>query len=98
MYKRQLTNLSERELERICELKISPINVSVHATDPEMRMKLMGNPKAADIIGPLRRLTAAGITVACPIVCCPGYNDREQLSRSMRAVSYTHLDVYKRQM
>ena len=79
-----LTNLSEREMERICALKISPINVSVHATDPELRAKLMGNPKAADIMGPLRRLTAAGITVDCQIVCCPGYNDKEQLSRSMR--------------
>ncbi len=82
-----LTNLSEREMERICALKISPINVSVHATDPELRAKLMGNPKAADIMGPLRRLTAAGITVDCQIVCCPGYNDREQLSRSMRELS-----------
>ena len=74
-------------MERICALKISPINVSVHATDPEMRAKLMGNPKAADIMGPLRRLTAAGITVDCQIVCCPGYNDREQLSRSMRELA-----------
>lgn len=82
-----LTNLSEREMERICALKISPINVSVHATDPEMRAKLMGNPRAADIMGPLRRLTAAGITVDCQIVCCPGYNDREQLSRSMRELA-----------
>ena len=82
-----LTNLSEREMERICALKISPINVSIHATDPELRAKLMGNPKAADIMGPLRRLTAAGITVDCQIVCCPGYNDKEQLSRSMRELS-----------
>ena len=82
-----LTNLSEREMERICALKISPINVSVHATDPGMRAKLMGNPRAADIMGPLRRLTAAGITVDCQIVCCPGYNDKEQLSRSMRELA-----------
>ena len=47
----------------------------------------MGNPKAADIMGPLRRLTAAGITVDCQIVCCPGYNDKEQLSRSMRELA-----------
>lgn len=79
-----LTNLSEREMERICALKISPINVSVHATDPELRAELMGNPRAADIMGPLRRLAAAGIVVDCQIVCCPGYNDREQLSRTMR--------------
>ena len=79
-----LTNLSERELERICALKISPINVSVHATDGALRAELMGNPKAADIMGPLHRLAAAGIVMDCQIVCCPGWNDRGQLSRTMR--------------
>ena len=79
-----LTNLSERELERICVLKISPINVSVHATDGALRAELMGNPKAADIMGPLKRLAAAGIVMDCQIVCCPGWNDRGQLSRTMR--------------
>ena len=78
-----LTNLSERELERICALKISPINVSVHATDGALRAELMGNPKAADIMGPLHRLAAAGIVMDCQIVCCPGWNDRGQLSRTM---------------
>ena len=78
-----LTNLSEREMERICALKISPINVSVHATDGALRAELMGNPKAADIMGPLHRLAAAGIVMDCQIVCCPGWNDRGQLSRTM---------------
>ena len=78
-----LTNLSERELERICALKISPINVSVHATDGALRAELMGNPKAADIMGPLKRLADAGIVMNCQIVCCPGWNDRGQLSRTM---------------
>ena len=79
-----LTNLSERELERICALKISPINVSVHATDGALRAELMGNPKAADIMGPLKSLADAGIVMDCQIVCCPGWNDRGQLSRTMR--------------
>ena len=79
-----LTNLSEREMERICALKISPINVSVHATDGALRAELMGNPKAADIMGPLKRLADAGIVMDCQIVCCPGWNDRGQLSRTMR--------------
>lgn len=82
-----LTNLSERELDRICALRISPINVSVHATDPEVRAELMGNPKAADIMTPLRKLAKAGITADCQIVCCPEHNDREQLTRSMRELS-----------
>ena len=85
-----LTNLSEREMERICALRISPINVSVHATDPRLRAELMGNPRAADIMGPLRRLAAAGIVMDCQIVCCPGYNDCEQLSRSMRELAELH--------
>lgn len=78
-----LTNLSEREMERICALKISPINVSVHATDGALRAELMGNPKAADIMGPLKSLADAGIVMDCQIVCCPGWNDRGQLSRTM---------------
>ena len=89
-----LTNLSEREFERICALRISPINVSVHATDPEMRARLMGNPKAADILTPLKRLAEAGITMNCQIVCCPGWNDGEQLSRSMRELSELYPGVY----
>ena len=89
-----LTNLSEREFERICALRISPINVSVHATDPDMRAKLMGNPRAADILTPLRRLAEAGITMNCQIVCCPGWNDREQLSRSMRELAELYPGVY----
>ncbi|NCB50281.1 MAG: DUF512 domain-containing protein [Clostridia bacterium] len=79
-----LTNLSEHELKRICELKVSPINISVHTTNPALRAELMGNPAAANVMAPLRRLAEAGITMDCQIVCCPGYNDREELSRTMR--------------
>ena len=89
-----LTNLSEREFERICALRISPINVSVHATNPEMRAKLMGNPKAADIMTPLKRLADAGITMNCQIVCCPGWNDKEELSRTMRELAELYPGVY----
>lgn len=79
-----LTNLSERELQRICDLRISPINVSVHTTNPALRAELMGNPRAAAIMEHLRRLSAAGVVMDCQIVCCPGINDGEELSRSMR--------------
>ena len=89
-----LTNLSEREFERICALRISPINVSVHATNPDLRARLMGNPRAADIMTPLRRLAAAGIEVNCQIVCCPGWNDGEELSRSMRELAELYPGVY----
>lgn len=89
-----LTNLSEREFERICALRISPINVSVHATNPAVREKLMCNPKAADIMTPLRRLAEAGITMNCQVVCCPGINDGEELSRTMRELSELYPGVY----
>lgn len=78
-----LTNLSEREIQRIIDLRISPINVSVHATDPELRAKLLGNPNAAEGYALMTRLASGGITMNCQIVCCPGINDGEALSKSM---------------
>lgn len=78
-----LTNLSERELQRIIDLKISPINVSVHATDPELRAKLLGNPDAAQGYALMQRLAAGGTEMHCQIVCCPGLNDGEALGRTM---------------
>ncbi|MDR0819793.1 MAG: radical SAM protein, partial [Oscillospiraceae bacterium] len=56
-----LTNLSERELDRIIALRISPIHVSVHTTNPELRVKMMGNKLAADIMPRLKRLADGGI-------------------------------------
>ena len=89
-----LTNLSEREFERICALRISPINVSVHTTNPELRARMMGNPRAADIMTPLKRLSEAGITMNCQIVCCPGWNDGEELARTMRELAELYPGVY----
>lgn len=88
-----LTNLSQRELRRICDLRISPINVSVHTTNPALRAELMGNPAAAAVMGPLRMLAEAGIVMDCQIVCCPGYNDREELSRTMADLVLLHPSV-----
>lgn len=79
-----LTNLSEREIERIIQLKISPINVSVHSTDPELRSLLLGNRNGGKGIEIMRRFAENGITMNCQIVCCPGLNDGEELLRSMR--------------
>ena len=79
-----LTNLSEREVQRIIHLHISPINVSVHATDPELRSFLLGNPRAGKTLEIMRRFADGGITMNCQIVCCPGLNDGDELLRSMR--------------
>ena len=89
-----LTNLSEREIQRIIDLRISPINVSVHATEPELRAKLLGNPDAAGGYELLKRLSDGGVTMNCQIVCCPGLNDGEALSRSMDDLAALYPQVY----
>ena len=78
-----LTNLSEREIERIIALRISPINVSVHATDPELRQRMLRNERAGECMTLMRRFAEAGIVMNCQIVCCPGLNDGAALDRSM---------------
>ena len=79
-----LTNLSEREISRIIEMHISPIHISVHATNPELRCRLMGNRFAGNCMDILRRFAAAGIRMECQLVLCPGLNDGEELRRSLR--------------
>ncbi len=78
-----LTNLSDREVRRIIELRISPINVSVHATDPKLRSVLLGSRAGGESLAVMRRLGEAGIAMNGQIVLCPGYNDGEQLQRTM---------------
>ena len=82
-----LTNLSDREIQRVIDLRISPINVSVHTTDPELRVKMLRNPAAGESIAVMRRFAKAGITMNCQIVCCPGLNDGEALARTMRELA-----------
>jgi putative radical SAM enzyme (TIGR03279 family) len=77
-----LTNLREEDYERIICTHMSPLYVSVHATDPEARCRLMGNRFAGELMAKLERLFDAGIDVHTQIVCCPGYNDGEVLALS----------------
>ena len=79
-----LTNLSDREAQRIIDLKISPINVSVHTTNPELRCRMLGNKNGGKGLELMRRFAEAGITMNCQIVCCPGINDGAELECSMR--------------
>jgi putative radical SAM enzyme (TIGR03279 family) len=79
-----LTNLSEREAQRIIDLHISPINVSVHSTDPKLRSMLLGNKAAARGIEYMRAFAESGIIMNCQIVVCPGLNDGEALKKTMR--------------
>ena len=82
-----LTNLSEREVQRIIDLRISPINVSVHTTDPELRVEMLKNPRAGESIDIMRRFAAHNITMNCQIVSCPGINDGAALDRSLRELA-----------
>lgn len=79
-----LTNLTDREIERIMAMHISPINISVHTTNPELRCRMMGNRFAGDYLPILKRFADAGIHIDCQLVICPGLNDGEELERSMR--------------
>ena len=79
-----LTNLTDADVDRIIKMHISPINVSVHTTNPELRVRMMANKRAGEVLTYLDRLAAAGITLRAQIVLCRGINDGEELLRSMR--------------
>ncbi len=78
-----LTNLSDEDWARIEEQRLSPLNVSVHATDVELRRKLLGNERAPDVVAQLRRLADLGLIAHTQIVLTPGVNDGEALERSL---------------
>ncbi len=82
-----LTNLSEEDWQRIEEQHISPMHVSVHATNPGLRVELVGNPKAGKIMDDLGRLERAGIDFHCQLVLVPGVNDGAEMDRSLRDLS-----------
>ena len=79
-----LTNLSENDVERIIKMHVSPVNVSVQTTNPELRCFMLGNKKAGECLSIMQRFANAGITMNCQIVCCPGINDGAELERSMK--------------
>lgn len=79
-----LTNLSDDDYKRIIEEKLSPLCVSVHATDPATRIRLVGNQRGGEIMERLRFLIGNGIQINAQLVICPGINDGEILTRSVR--------------
>ncbi len=79
-----LTNLSEDDIQRIIKRKVSPLYVSIHATEDALRRRLLGNPKAPEIIPLLRRLIGSGIEIHAQIVVCEGINDGENLIKTVR--------------
>ena len=79
-----LTNLDDKDIDRIIEMHISPVNVSVHTTNPELRVKMMKNKRSGEVLSYLKRFADAGIHICGQIVLCKNINDGDELMRSMR--------------
>jgi putative radical SAM enzyme (TIGR03279 family) len=88
-----LTNLSDADFQRILDERLSPLYISVHATDPEVRVRLMKNPKSGLILQQIDRLAEAGIEMHTQLVICPGINDGAVLTKSIEdlAARYPHV-------
>ena len=82
-----LTNMKDEDIDRIIKYRISPINISVHTTNPELRRKMITNKHAGKLIDTMKRLADAHIEMNCQIVLCPGYNDKEELDRTLNDLS-----------
>ena len=78
-----MTNISEQELDRIIRRRVSPLYISVHTTDPELRCRMLRNKNAGQIMDRLRLLAKNGLRFHCQIVMCPGWNDGEALARTL---------------
>ena len=83
-----LTNMKDEDIDRIIRYRISPINISVHTTNPELRIKMLHNRFAGNIYDRLKKLADAGISMNCQIVSCPGINNGEELIKTIE-------DLYK---
>ena len=89
-----LTNLHREDIDRIIEMHISPVNVSIHTTNPELRVKMMKNKRSGEVLDYLRILAEAGTKLRGQIVLCKGINDGAELDRSLRDLTdyYPALD------
>ncbi len=79
-----LTNMKKEDVERIIKMRMSPINISVHTTNPTLRVRMMKNRHAGEVLSYLDDFKSAGLTMAGQIVLCRGINDGEELLRTMR--------------
>ena len=79
-----LTNMTDADIARIVKMRFSPINVSVHTTNPELRVKMMKNKRSGEVLKYLDEFKKAGLSICAQIVLCRGINDGEELMRSMR--------------
>lgn len=82
-----MTNMSDEDIDRIIKMKMSPVNISVHTTNPELRVKMMNNRFAGNILERIKKLADNGIRMNCQLVICRGLNDGNELLRSMRELA-----------
>ena len=78
-----MTNLSEADVDRILRMHISPVNISVQTTNPELRVKMLQNRRAGEALKIMDRFAEGGITMNCQLVVCKGLNDGDELKRSL---------------
>ncbi len=78
-----MTNMGEHEIDRIIKMHISPVNVSVHTTDPKLRIRMLANKQAGEVLRRLQKMANAGIELNCQLVMCPGVNDGDNLRRTL---------------
>ena len=78
-----LTNMSDKDIDRIIKMRISPINISVHTTNPDLRVKMMKNKRSGEVLQYLSRFADAGLVMCGQIVLCRGINDGNELLRSL---------------
>lgn len=78
-----LTNLTEHEIERVIKMHISPVNISVHTTNPVLRCRMMKNRFAGEALSALYRFAQAGIKLNTQLVLCPGFNDGKELEKTL---------------
>jgi putative radical SAM enzyme (TIGR03279 family) len=81
------SDLSEEEAAKIVRYRLSPLYVSIHTTDLDLRRRMLGNPRAGDVMRVMRRLVRAGVVLHGQIVVCPGVNDGAELARTLRELS-----------
>lgn len=82
-----LTNLEDKDVERIIKMHISPVNISVHTMNPDLRVKMMNNPKAGSSLKYIERFAKAGIKINTQLVLCPGINDGDELEYSLNELA-----------
>ena len=82
-----LTNMTEKDIDRLIEMHISPVNISVHTMNPELRVQMMKNPNSGKVLSYINKLADADIEINAQLVLCPGYNDGSELLYSLNKLA-----------